>query len=324
MRTPRRRKTPKATARLTSEQGYGMYIPSEKEVESDGLRQWLAEIAQTPMLTPPEEYQLAIRVASGDRQAKEHFIRANLRLVVSIARKYVRNNIALLDIIQDGNIGLMKAVEKFDYTRGYKFSTYATWWVRQAIIRGLEERGRMMKIPAHADETARKILGITSRLRNELGHEPTPEEIAEAASQEPYMRLSGQRLKRPLTADDIEMIIGWTLEPLSLDMPMEDWGGDSGQSFASGMVDEQATMPDELIDRDALRERVRDALATLPNQRYRDVVSLRYGIDDGQDHTLEEVGRVLGVTRERVRQIEVRALRMLRPVLQREQWKEAS
>ena len=259
----------------------------------DPVKMYLKEIGKVPLLTAEQEKEIAIRMAKGDQAAKEKLVEANLRLVVSIAKKYVGKGMLFLDLIQEGNLGLMKAVEKFDYSKGYKFSTYATWWIRQAITRSIADQARTIRIPVHMVETINKQIKATRALRQKLGREPTTEDIAKE------MGVSEERV--------IE-IMKISQDPVSLDKPI---GEEDDSHLGDFIPDTEAQAPDEAAAFTLLREQLIDVLDTL-TVREKEVLLLRFGMKDGRERTLEEVGSVFGVTRERIRQIEAKALRKLR------------
>ncbi len=259
----------------------------------DPVRMYLKEIGNVPLLTSEQEVDLAKRVESGDVEAKRALTEANLRLVVSIAKKYVGRGMPFLDLIQEGNMGLMKAVDKFDYTKGYKFSTYATWWIRQAITRGIADTGRTIRVPVHMVETINKTLRMTRQLLQELGREPTPEEVAE-------------RLGVP--AARVREVLKISRDPVSLDTPI---GEEDDSHLGDFIEDDTALSPADSATFSMLREELANALESL-TERERQVVKLRFGLEDGRARTLEEVGKEFNVTRERIRQIEAKALRKLR------------
>jgi RNA polymerase primary sigma factor len=259
----------------------------------DHVRLYLKEIGRVPLLSAVEEIELAVRIERGDEEAKRRLAEANLRLVVSIARRYVGRGMLFLDLIQEGNMGLIKAVEKFDHTKGYKFSTYATWWIRQAITRAIADQARTIRIPVHMVETVNKLTRISRQLVQELGREPSDEEIAE---------LMG------LTADKVREIMKIMQEPVSLETPI---GEEHDSSLGDFIEDQQIQAPAEFAAFALLREQLEDVLDTL-TEREENVLRLRFGLSDGRTRTLEEVGTVFGVTRERIRQIEAKALRKLR------------
>ena len=259
----------------------------------DPVRMYLKEIGNVPLLTSEQEVELARRVEAGDEEAKKALTEANLRLVVSIAKKYVGRGMPFLDLIQEGNMGLMKAVDKFDYTKGYKFSTYATWWIRQAITRGIADTGRTIRVPVHMVETINKTLRMTRQLLQELGREPTPEEVAE-------------RLSVPVSR--VREVLKISRDPVSLDTPI---GEEDDSHLGDFIEDDTALRPADSATFSMLREELANALESL-TERERQVVKLRFGLEDGRARTLEEVGREFNVTRERIRQIEAKALRKLR------------
>ncbi|MCL6553478.1 MAG: RNA polymerase sigma factor RpoD [Firmicutes bacterium] len=259
----------------------------------DPVRMYLKEIGKVPLLTQAQEVALAQRMEKGDEEAKRKLIEANLRLVVSIAKKYVGRGMLFLDLIQEGNLGLIRAVEKFDWRKGYKFSTYATWWIRQAITRALADQARTIRIPVHMVETINKLVRVSRQLLQELGREPTAEEIAEA------MGLPVERVR------EINKI---AQEPISLETPI---GEEEDSHLGDFIEDHDALAPAEAASFTMLKEQLESVLETL-SPRERKVLKLRFGLDDGRPRTLEEVGREFGVTRERIRQIEAKALRKLR------------
>ena len=259
----------------------------------DPVRMYLKEIGNVPLLTSEQEVELARRVEEGDPEAKKALTEANLRLVVSIAKKYVGRGMPFLDLIQEGNMGLMKAVDKFDYTKGYKFSTYATWWIRQAITRGIADTGRRIRVPVHMVETINKTLRMTRQLLQELGREPTPEEVAD-------------RLGVP--AARVREVLKISRDPVSLDTPI---GEEDDSHLGDFIEDDTALSPADSATFSMLREELANALESL-TERERQVVKLRFGLEDGRARTLEEVGKEFNVTRERIRQIEAKALRKLR------------
>ena len=259
----------------------------------DPVRMYLKEIGNVPLLTTEQEVELAKRVEAGDEEAKKQLTEANLRLVVSIAKKYVGRGMPFLDLIQEGNMGLMKAVDKFDYTKGYKFSTYATWWIRQAINRGIADTGRTIRVPVHMVETINKTLRMTRTLLQELGREPTPEEVAER------LNVSVSRVREVLKI---------SRDPVSLDTPI---GEEDDSHLGDFIEDDSALSPADSAAFSMLRAELATALESLTD-RERQVVKLRFGLEDGRARTLEEVGKEFNVTRERIRQIEAKALRKLR------------
>jgi RNA polymerase primary sigma factor len=259
----------------------------------DSVRMWLREIGKTPLLSPEEEQYLARRVAQGDEDAKRKLTLANLRLVVSIAKRYSGRGMAFSDLIQEGNLGLIRAVEKFDYRRGYKFSTYATWWIRQAITRAIADQARTIRIPVHMVETINRLMKRRSFLEQKLGRTPTPEELAEDMG---------------ISVDKVCEIIRIAPEPLSLDTPV---GEEEDSQLMDFIEDDNCDSPTEAADRSLLRDRIEEALKVL-TEREREVIKMRFGLIDGMPHTLEEVGRHFNVTRERIRQIEAKAIKKLR------------
>ena len=259
----------------------------------DHVRMYLKEIGKVPLLTAEEEVELAIRIENGDEAAKDRLNEANLRLVVSIAKRYVGKGMQFLDLIQEGNLGLLKAVEKFDYRKGYKFSTYATWWIRQAITRGIADQGRTIRIPVHMVETIHKLGRVSRQLSQELGKDPTPEQIA-------------QEMNMPV--DKVREIMKISQDPVSLETPV---GEEEDSHIGDFIPDEDAPAPSESAAAILLREQLMEVLETL-TPREQKVLKLRFGLDDGCQRTLEEVGREFHVTRERIRQIEAKALRKLR------------
>ena len=259
----------------------------------DPVRMYLKEIGKVPLLTPEEEQDLAKRMAEGDEEAKRRMAEANLRLVVSIAKRYVGRGMLFLDLIQEGNLGLIKAVEKFDYTKGYKFSTYATWWIRQAITRAIADQARTIRIPVHMVETINKVIRVSRQLLQELGHDPSAEEIAAEMN---------------MPVDKVREILKIAQEPVSLETPI---GEEEDSHLGDFIPDEGASEPSEAASFTLLKEQLVDVLSTL-TPREEKVLKLRFGIEDGRTRTLEEVGKEFNVTRERIRQIEAKALRKLR------------
>lgn len=259
----------------------------------DPVRMYLKEIGKVPLLTAQEEIDLAKRMEAGDEYAKQKLCEANLRLVVSIAKKYVGRGMLFLDLIQEGNLGLIKAVDKFDWTKGYKFSTYATWWIRQAITRGIADTGRTIRVPVHMVETINKTLRMTRTLLQELGREPTPEEVA-------------ARLNVPVAR--VREVLKISRDPVSLDTPI---GEEDDSHLGDFIEDDTALSPSDSAAFSMLREELKSALESLTD-RERQVIELRFGLLDGRARTLEEVGKEFNVTRERIRQIEAKALRKLR------------
>ena len=259
----------------------------------DPVRMYLKEIGRVPLLTAEEEVELARRMEAGDEEARHRLEEANLRLVVSIAKRYVGRGMLFLDLIQEGNLGLLKAVEKFDYSKGYKFSTYATWWIRQAITRAIADQARTIRIPVHMVETINKLVRISRQLLQELGRDPRPEEIAKE------MGISVAR---------VHEIMKIAQEPVSLETPI---GEEEDSHLGDFIEDEAAPAPAEAASFMLLREQLEEVLETLTD-REKNVLRLRFGLEDGRSRTLEEVGQSFGVTRERIRQIEAKALRKLR------------
>ena len=259
----------------------------------DPVRMYLKEIGKVPLLTPEEEVELARQMSLGDENAKHRMTEANLRLVVSIAKRYVGRGMLFLDLIQEGNLGLIKAVEKFDYTKGYKFSTYATWWIRQAITRAIADQARTIRIPVHMVETINKTIRVSRQLLQELGHDPSAEEIAR---------------EMDMPVDKVRDILKIAQEPVSLETPI---GEEEDSHLGDFIPDEDASEPSEAASFSLLREQLEEVLDTLA-PREKKVLELRFGIVDGRTRTLEEVGKEFNVTRERIRQIEAKALRKLR------------
>ena len=259
----------------------------------DPVRMYLKEIGKVPLLSPDEEIELAVRMAEGDEEAKRRMAEANLRLVVSIAKRYVGRGMLFLDLIQEGNLGLIKAVEKFDYLKGYKFSTYATWWIRQAITRAIADQARTIRIPVHMVETINKVIRVSRQLLQELGHDPSAEDIAKVMSMPP---------------EKVRDILKIAQEPVSLETPI---GEEEDSHLGDFIPDEDASEPAEAASFTLLKEQLMTVLGTL-TPREEKVLRLRFGIEDGRTRTLEEVGKEFNVTRERIRQIEAKALRKLR------------
>ncbi len=260
---------------------------------NDPVRMYLKEIGRVPLLSAVDEISLAKRIEEGDEEAKRRLAEANLRLVVSIAKRYVGRGMLFLDLIQEGNMGLIKAVEKFDYRKGYKFSTYATWWIRQAITRAIADQARTIRIPVHMVETINKLIRISRQLLQELGREPSAEEIA---------------TEMDMSADKVREIQKIAQEPVSLETPI---GEEDDSHLGDFIPDDDALAPADAAAYELLKEQLEDVLDTL-TEREENVLRLRFGLDDGRTRTLEEVGKVFGVTRERIRQIEAKALRKLR------------
>ena len=259
----------------------------------DPVRMYLKEIGKIPLLKPHEEVELAKRMLEGDEIAKQRLVEANLRLVVSIAKRYVGRGMLFLDLIQEGNLGLIKAVEKFDYVRGFKFSTYATWWIRQAITRAIADQARTIRIPVHMVETINKLIRVSRQLLQELGRDPKPEEIAK---------------EMDMTEDKVREIMKIAQDPVSLETPI---GEEEDSHLGDFIPDDDAPAPAEAAAYSLLKEQIEDVLGSL-NEREQKVLKLRFGLEDGRARTLEEVGKEFDVTRERIRQIEAKALRKLR------------
>ncbi|MDG0876330.1 RNA polymerase sigma factor RpoD [Paenibacillus thiaminolyticus] len=274
------------------QQDYNLMLPPGIKLD-DPVRMYLKEIGRVPLLSAEEEIELAKRVVQGDAEAKQRLAEANLRLVVSIARRYIGRGMMLLDLIQEGNMGLMRAVDKFDYTKGYKFSTYATWWIRQAITRSIADQARTIRVPVHMVETINKLNRISKELLQELGREPTPEEIA---------------VKMEITPEKVREIMKIGQEPVSIETPV---GDENDSSLGDFIEDQEALAPADAAAYELLKVQLEDVLDTL-TEREQNVLRLRFGLDDGRTRTLEEVGHEFGVTRERIRQIEAKALRKLR------------
>lgn len=273
-------------------EGGEIAVPEGVNID-DPVRMYLKEIGKIPLLTADEEIELAKRIENGEEEAKRKLAEANLRLVVSIAKRYVGRGMLFLDLIQEGNLGLIKAVEKFDYRKGYKFSTYATWWIRQAITRAIADQARTIRIPVHMVETINKLIRVSRQLLQELGREPLPEEIADE------MGLSEEKVRE---------ILKIAQEPVSLETPI---GEEEDSHLGDFIPDDDAPAPAEAAAFTMLREQLVDVLDTL-TPREEKVLRLRFGLDDGRVRTLEEVGKEFNVTRERIRQIEAKALRKLR------------
>lgn len=267
-------------------------VPDGVSIE-DPVRMYLKEIGKVPLLSAEEEIELAKRMEEGDEEAKKKLAEANLRLVVSIAKRYVGRGMLFLDLIQEGNLGLIKAVEKFDYRKGYKFSTYATWWIRQAITRAIADQARTIRIPVHMVETINKLIRVSRQLLQELGREPLPEEIAE---------------EMDIPVERVREILKISQEPVSLETPI---GEEEDSHLGDFIQDENVPVPAEAAAFTLLKEQLVEVLGTL-TEREQKVLRLRFGLDDGRARTLEEVGKEFNVTRERIRQIEAKALRKLR------------
>ena len=267
-------------------------IPDGISIE-DPVRMYLKEIGKVPLLSAEEEIELAKRMENGDQEAKKRLAEANLRLVVSIAKRYVGRGMLFLDLIQEGNLGLIKAVEKFDYRKGYKFSTYATWWIRQAITRAIADQARTIRIPVHMVETINKLIRVSRQLLQELGREPTPEEISEEMG---------------MPVDRVREILKISQEPVSLETPI---GEEEDSHLGDFIQDDNVPVPADAAAFTLLKEQLVEVLGTL-TEREQKVLRLRFGLDDGRARTLEEVGKEFNVTRERIRQIEAKALRKLR------------
>ena len=276
----------------SSVENIDLSVPDGISIE-DPVRMYLKEIGRVPLLSAEEEIALAKAMESGDERAKKKLAEANLRLVVSIAKRYVGRGMLFLDLIQEGNLGLIKAVEKFDYRKGYKFSTYATWWIRQAITRAIADQARTIRIPVHMVETINKLIRVSRQLLQELGREATPEEIARE------MKISVERVR------EIQKI---SQEPVSLETPI---GEEEDSHLGDFIQDENVPVPDEAAARILLHEQIKEVLSELTEREQR-VLTLRYGLEDNRNRTLEEVGKEFNVTRERIRQIEAKAIRKLR------------
>ncbi|MBE6688345.1 MAG: RNA polymerase sigma factor RpoD [Ruminococcaceae bacterium] len=279
---------------ITMEQGDSEYDASADGIMvEDHVRMYLKEIGKVPLLDSAYEQELAERMSGGDEQAKQILVEANLRLVVSIAKRYVGRGMYFLDLIQEGNLGLMKAVEKFDFQKGFKFSTYATWWIRQAITRSIADQARTIRVPVHMVETINRVLRVSRQLMQELGREPSIDEIAGV-------------LNKP--ADKIREIMKIAQEPVSLETPI---GEEEDSHLGDFIPDDDALAPADAANSSMLHDELEEVLNTL-TKREADVLRLRFGLEDGKSHTLEEVGVVFNITRERIRQIEAKALRKLR------------
>ena len=267
-------------------------VPDGVSIE-DPVRMYLKEIGKVPLLSAEEEIELALKMEMGDEEAKKRLAEANLRLVVSIAKRYVGRGMLFLDLIQEGNLGLIKAVEKFDYRKGFKFSTYATWWIRQAITRAIADQARTIRIPVHMVETINKLIRVSRQLLQELGREPTPEEIAE---------------EMDMPVERVREILKISQEPVSLETPI---GEEEDSHLGDFIQDDNVPVPADAAAFTLLKEQLVEVLGTL-TEREQKVLRLRFGLDDGRARTLEEVGKEFSVTRERIRQIEAKALRKLR------------
>ncbi len=280
----------------TDMENLDLSVPDSVSIE-DPVRMYLKEIGKVPLLSAEEEVELAQQMENGDEETKEEakkkLAEANLRLVVSIAKRYVGRGMLFLDLIQEGNLGLIKAVEKFDYTKGYKFSTYATWWIRQAITRAIADQARTIRIPVHMVETINKLIRVSRQLLQELGREPTPDEIAKEMN---------------MPVDRVREILKISQEPVSLETPI---GEEEDSHLGDFIQDDQVPVPADAAAFTLLKEQLQEVLATLTDREQK-VLRLRFGLDDGRARTLEEVGREFNVTRERIRQIEAKALRKLR------------
>jgi RNA polymerase primary sigma factor len=282
-----------ANGEATSDEAETELSLLEGVIVDDPVRMYLKEIGRVALLTADEEVELAKRIEEGDEEARRKLAEANLRLVVSIAKRYVGRGMLLLDLIQEGNLGLLKAVEKFDYRKGYKFSTYATWWIRQAVTRAIADQARTIRIPVHMVETINKLMRISRQLLQEYGREPLIEEIADAMG---------------MTEDKVREILKIAQEPVSLETPI---GEEEDSHLGDFIEDEEVLAPVDAVSFYLLKEQLEDVLGTLTPREER-VLRLRFGLDDGRPRTLEEVGQEFGVTRERIRQIEAKALRKLR------------
>lgn len=278
---------------VTSPQDLEIALSAEGINIDDPVKVYLKEIGRVPLLSPEEEVELATRMDQGDPSARKRLSEANLRLVVSIAKRYVGRGMQFLDLIQEGNLGLIKAVEKFDHTKGFKFSTYATWWIRQAITRAIADQARTIRIPVHMVETINKVKKVSSQLLHKNGHEPTAEEIS---------------IELDMPVDKVREIMRISQEPVSLETPI---GEEEDSHLGDFIPDDDAPAPAEAASHTLLREQLGEVLSTLTDREEK-VLRLRFGLEDGRSRTLEEVGREFSVTRERIRQIEAKALRKLR------------
>ncbi|MDQ3677473.1 MAG: sigma-70 family RNA polymerase sigma factor [Actinomycetota bacterium] len=300
-----------AAAEARKANATGAFAPRKPELDLtvepslDSLRLYLRSIGRVPLLTAELEVALAKRIERGDMDAKQHMVEANLRLVVSIAKGYLGRGLTFLDLIQEGSLGLIRAVEKFDHRRGYKFSTYATWWIRQAVTRAVADKGRTIRIPVHMVEKLNKVVQVERQLVQSLGREPTPEEIAAHLD---------------CTAREVRDILRMSQQPISLERPV---GEEDESELGDFVEDENAVSPFELAEENLRRENVRRALAALP-QREREVIEMRFGLAGGRPRTLEEVGRAFNVTRERIRQIENHTLKKLESLPEAQKLRDAS
>ena len=295
----------KATVNGTAEVAKKPELDLTVEPSLDSLRLYLRSIGRVPLLTADLEIALAKRIERGDMEAKQHMVEANLRLVVSIAKGYLGRGLTFLDLIQEGSLGLIRAVEKFDHRRGYKFSTYATWWIRQAVTRAIADKGRTIRIPVHMVERLNKVVQVERQLVQSLGREPTPEEIA---------------TNLDCTPREVRDILRMSQQPISLERPV---GEEDESELGDFVEDENAVSPFELASENLRRENVRRALAALP-QREREVIEMRFGLTGGRPRTLEEVGRAFNVTRERIRQIENHTLKKLESLPEAQRLRDAS
>lgn len=287
-----REKTPKSNAEFEKEVE-GVVTEKGKGNLEDPVRMYLREIGKVPLLTAEEEIELAKKIEKNDDEARKKLAEANLRLVVSIAKRYIGRGLTLLDLIQEGNIGLIKAVEKYDWRRGYKFSTYATWWIRQAITRAIADQARTIRIPVHMVETINKLIRVQRKLVQDLGREPLPEEIAS---------------EMQLPVDKIQHVLKISQETISLEAPV---GEEEDSQLGDLLPDEQSVSPEDAATHELLKSHIKDVLFYL-SPREQKILRMRFGLDDGKGHTLEEVGQEFGVTRERIRQIEAKALSRLK------------